>query len=109
MPQDLTFVPYGSPETPSRRGRPGASGLPFTSGLVLGLLVLPLTALFVAFLDGSAAVGFPAFLALTVGAASLPPTSGRRVAGVVTGIALEVAGGAGVVVWYLATHEIRLG
>ena len=81
----------------------------FAAGFGAGLVVLPLTALVTAFLGGLLPVGVVAFAGLTAGALSLRPVSGGRVAGVLTGIAAEVAAGAGVVVWYLMTHEITFG
>lgn len=81
----------------------------FAAGFGLGLLVLPLTALAATFFGGQLATGLVAFVALTAGAVSLPPVSGGRVAGVLTGIAAEVAAGVGVVAWYLMTHDITFG
>ncbi len=68
----------------SRAGR-------FAAGVGLGLPVLPLTLFLAGFLGAAVPLLPPvAFLALAGGAMALPPFSGARVAGVLTGIAAPV-------------------
>lgn len=62
----------------------------FATGFGLGLLALPLAWLCGSVLGGGSA-GVLVFVALVAGAATLPPVSGKRIAGLATGIALELA------------------
>lgn len=64
----------------------------FATGFGMGLLVLPLAYLCAGLLGGTQAAGIVA-LALTAGAAAVPPVSGKRIAGVATGLATFVVGG----------------
>ncbi len=62
----------------------------FATGLGLGLLALPLAVLCGSILGGGYVGVLAAFVALVAGAATLPPVSGKRIAGVATGVAIDL-------------------
>ncbi len=76
---------------------------PFTTGFLLGLVIVPLAILF-AVLTGPTG-GWAAFAALAIGAATLGPFTPRRLAGVAAGVGTLVVGGFALLYALLSTME----
>jgi hypothetical protein len=78
----------------------------FAAGFGLGVVVLPLTALFTALVGGSMTTASVAFVALVAGALSLRPMSGDRVAGMACGLVATLVAAVGVFFAMVASGPI---